>query len=159
MKESTGPISLVQVEVVVDASRAPPVEKKGMSDRVRLASSLMLSNYSADNRISKPRVQPKQAGAARTSETSARGATRGARGGRVRRGRTAGRPKAKTAEELDAEMTDYFVGGSGHAATEANGAAAPNGAAAAATGEEAMDEISVRSFSISPRAPLLTIRQ
>ncbi|KAK5117302.1 hypothetical protein LTR62_005919 [Meristemomyces frigidus] len=62
--------------------------------------------------------------------TTARGAGRGKKSGRG-----AGRPKAKTAEELDAEMQDYF-----------NPAAETNGAAPAATnggGEAAMqtDEV------------------
>ena len=81
-----------------------------------------------------------------TSSTATRGGRVGGRGGR--RGRNAGRPKTKTADELDAEMVDYFD------ANAANGTAAPtnaaatiNGAAAPATnGEEiGMDEISVSS--------------
>lgn len=70
---------------------------------------------------------------------SGRGRTRG-RGGK--RGRNAGRPKAKTADELDAEMTDYF-GEPVNGNTATNGAVA-NGTTAAATGgdELGMDDIS-----------------
>ena len=68
----------------------------------------------------------------------------------VRRGR--GRPKKakgpaqhkKTAEELDAEMEDYFVGSE----NAPSGAAATNGAPAAA-GDETMAEISVSRASYS----------
>lgn len=79
-----------------------------------------------------------------TNGTATRGGRVGGRG--ARRGRNTGRPKAKTADELDAEMVDYFD------ANAANGTAATtdavatvNGAAAPATnGEEiGMDEISV----------------
>ena len=68
-------------------------------------------------------------------------------GGRgTRRGRNAGRPKAKTADELDAEMVDYFDANaaSGTAATT-DSSGTVNGASAPATnGEEiGMDEISV----------------
>lgn len=44
----------------------------------------------------------------------------------------AGRPKKKTAEELDAEMQDYFGGGE---------VAAPNGAPAANGGDTGMEEV------------------
>ena len=92
--------------------------------------------------FSKAKAQPKQAGATKATETTARGTTRG-RGGRVRRGRNAGRAKPKTADELDAEMTDYFVGGTSNGA-DASGAST-NGAAPATTGGDdlGMDEISV----------------
>ena len=87
-------------------------------------------------------AQPKQASA--TKATGGEG-TRGGRGGRgARRGRNAGRPKAKTAEELDAEMTDYFVANNG------NESAATNGAAPVANGGEdlGMDEISVSKIGL-----------
>jgi len=79
--------------------------------------------------------------------------TASARGGRgrgrgVRRGRNAGRPKAKTAEELDAEMVDYFDANAANGTTSGvdvgavtNGAVQP---AATNGGEDlGMDEISV----------------
>ena len=66
--------------------------------------------------------------------------------GRPRRGRNAGRPKPKTADELDAEMADYFdpnaVNG---AATGAENAPTTNGITQSTThGAEdmGMDEIS-----------------
>lgn len=78
------------------------------------------------------------------------GAATGNGRGRGRKGRPAGR-KPKTAEELDAEMVDYFEPGtapaSGDGAAPASNGAAP--AAAAATGDAGMeDEIMVGSFTI-----------
>lgn len=105
----------MKVEVVVDATHAPQVAApKPLSERV-----------------TQSKAQPKPATA--TKNAAAAG----------RRGR--GRPKKpkgpaqhkKTAEELDAEMEDYFVGSENAPA----GAAATNGAAAAA-GDETMAEIS-----------------
>ena len=57
--------------------------------------------------------------------------------GRTRRGRNAGRAKPKTADELDAEMTDYFD-------KPAGGDATTNGAGPVANGgdEIGMDDIS-----------------
>ena len=65
-------------------------------------------------------------------------ATDGARGGRAaKKGGRAGRPKPKTAEELDAEMNDYFkVEG-----PAANGDGATNGAAAANGTSMETDEV------------------
>ena len=88
---------------------------------------------------------PKAATAAKSTANGAgtRDSTRG-RGRGGRRGRNAGRAKPKTADELDAEMTDYFD------TNAANGAgtdgAATNGAVqAVANGADdlGMDEISV----------------
>ncbi|KAI4277636.1 MAG: hypothetical protein L6R35_006140 [Caloplaca aegaea] len=122
----------MKIEVVLDAAKAvAAVPSKGLSDRIT------------------PGKGPKSATAAKTATDST--ATRG-RGGRGRatgrRGRNAGRGKPKTADELDAEMVDYFdpsntngavTEGSGAAAATANGATQP-----AATLEDAgMDEISV----------------
>ena len=90
----------------------------------------------------RPKGQPKQATAAKATPGET---TRGGRGGRgdrgARRGRNAGRPKPKTAEELDAEMTDYFVVGG----TPGEEAVVSNGAAPVANGGEdlGMDEVSV----------------
>ena len=81
---------------------------------------------------SQPKAQPKPA-------TATKNAAPGARRGRGRPKKAKGPAQhKKTAEELDAEMEDYFVG-SENAPT---GAAATNGAAAAA-GDEPMAEISV----------------
>ena len=96
-------------------------------------------------RNSQGKSQPKSAAPKPTTNgTATRGGRVGGRG--ARRGRNAGRPKAKTADELDAEMVDYFDANAANgtvATTDA--AAAINGAAAPATnGEEiGMDEISV----------------
>ncbi|KAL8969516.1 MAG: hypothetical protein Q9197_004301, partial [Variospora fuerteventurae] len=126
----------MKIEVVLDAAKAvAAVPSKGLSDRIT------------------PGKGPKSATAAKTATDGT--ATRG-RGGRGRatgrRGRNAGRGKPKTADELDAEMVDYFdpsntngttTEGSGGAAATANGATQP-----AATLEDAgMDEIS-NSYSL-----------
>ncbi len=79
-----------------------------------------------------------------TNGTATRGAktARGGRGGR--RGRNAGRPKPKTADELDAEMTDYFDGNAANGTAATTDASATGGAAQpAVNGGEEMDEISV----------------
>ncbi|MCJ1298648.1 hypothetical protein MMC08_001438, partial [Hypocenomyce scalaris] len=76
----------MKIEVVLDASRAPPpAPVKGLSER-----------------IVQPKGQPKPATAAKsaTDGASTRGTGRG-RGRGGRRGRNAGRSKPKTAEELD----------------------------------------------------------
>ncbi|MCJ1366253.1 hypothetical protein MMC16_005380, partial [Acarospora aff. strigata] len=121
----------MRIEVVIDASRAPPpVPVKALSER-----------------IAQPKAQPKPATA--TKATAHSTSTRGGRGrGRAgRRGRNPGRPKAKTAEELDAEMVDYWDGNAANgAASGAEAGAVTNGAdqpAAANAGEDlGMDEIS-----------------
>ncbi|KAL4939698.1 hypothetical protein BDV06DRAFT_224755 [Aspergillus oleicola] len=95
----------MKIEVVVDASHAPAVPApKPLGDRVAQGKS-----------------QPKPA-------TNAKQPTRGTRGRKRRTGGGAGRPKPKTAEELDAEMVDYFNtsnenGASGDANAAAGGAA------------------------------------
>ena len=84
-------------------------------------------------RFSRPKDQPKQAKIPRGVNTRGRGE----RGGR--RGSKAGRGKPKTAQELDAEMTDYFDAGTGADTSAMNGSApATNG------GEDlGMDGVSV----------------
>jgi len=84
------------------------------------------------DRITRPKDQPKQVKAPRGENTRGRG-ERGAR-----RGAKAGRGKPKTAQELDAEMTDYFEVGTGADNSTMNGAPpATNG------GEDlGMDEVS-----------------
>jgi THO complex subunit 4 len=85
------------------------------------------------------KAQPKSAG---TGAAPAEGAGRG----RNKRKGKSGKPKTKTAEELDAEMVDYFAPEATGATGEAN-SAAPSGSAPAAAvqGGEAMveDEIMV----------------
>ncbi|PGH16485.1 hypothetical protein AJ80_05170 [Polytolypa hystricis UAMH7299] len=104
----------IKVEVVLDASRAPaPPAVKPLNERA-----------------SQPKAQPKPVSAARSAA---------AKRGRTRRGRNANRPKPKTAEELDAEMADYFTESPAVAAAPTNGAAVQQ----AANGDVGMDEISV----------------
>ncbi|KAL3474107.1 hypothetical protein BJX99DRAFT_185095 [Aspergillus californicus] len=115
----------MKIEVVVDASRAPAVPApKSLSDRVAQGKS-----------------KPKPATNAKTTD-----ATRGRGGRRARPTRPrSNRPKAKTAEELDAEMVDYWnVPGDNGAPADANANAATNGAPQqAAAGEDlGMAEIS-----------------
>ncbi|KAA6406791.1 MAG: rna recognition motif containing [Lasallia pustulata] len=122
----------MKVEVVLDASRAPlPAPVKGLSER-----------------IVQPKVQPKPATAVKsaTNGTATRAGGRG-RGRGGRRGRNAGRGKPKTAEELDAEMMDYFdaSGAPVNGAATTDAAATTNGTAqpGANGGEDlGMDEIS-----------------
>ncbi|KAL9072892.1 MAG: hypothetical protein Q9161_003263 [Pseudevernia consocians] len=120
-------LTSVKIEVVLNASKAAAVPVKGLGDRV-----------------TQGKNQPKSVAAkSATNGTATRGGRVGGRG--ARRGRNAGRPKAKTADELDAEMVDYFDANAanGTAATT-DAAATVNGSAAPATnGEETgMDEIS-----------------
>ncbi|CAK7271815.1 RNA-binding RNA annealing protein [Sporothrix epigloea] len=95
-------------------------------------------------RITQPKAQPKSAAADKRGKNAVKGggnqkgnSTNGNQNGAKkvvgRRGRSA-RPAKKTAEELDSEMADYFVG---NGATS-NGATAP--AAAAATADAPMDD-------------------
>ncbi|EON61514.1 hypothetical protein W97_00729 [Coniosporium apollinis CBS 100218] len=120
----------MKIEVVLGAKDVPPpAPAKGLNER-----------------ISQPKpaakAQPKPATA--TKATASKAATRG----RARRGRNAGRAKPKTAEELDAEMQDYFDGGATGQTTDApmetnGGAVQP-----AVNGGDAMeDEILVRNDS------------
>lgn len=98
---------------------------------------------------SQPKSQPKPATAGKAANNGVVARGRG-RGGR--RGRNAGRGKPKTADELDAEMVDYFdaPGGTGG---NTDGATTNGAATAVANGEDlGMDEISVSALSFdSPR--------
>ncbi|KAJ0413175.1 hypothetical protein BJY00DRAFT_68296 [Aspergillus carlsbadensis] len=111
----------MKIEVVVDASHAPEVPAaKPLGDRVAQGKS-----------------KPKPATNAKAANTAAGKKGRGAR----RPGPRTNRPKPKTAEELDAEMDDYFIT-SGDAAP-ANAPAAANGAPQQAAGDDVgMAEIS-----------------
>ena len=92
---------------------------------------------------SQTKAKPKSAAA---TKSTADGVV--ARGGRTRGrgGRRVGRPKRKTADELDAEMVDYFDANAGPNGAAADGTAAVNGNLQAATNDDGMDEISVSSF-------------
>ncbi|OJJ51106.1 hypothetical protein ASPZODRAFT_319552 [Penicilliopsis zonata CBS 506.65] len=109
----------MKIEVVVDASHAPAVPApKPLTERVVQSKS-----------------QPKPATATKAASA---GKGRPARG---RRARNPNRPKPKTAEELDAEMVDYFANentGAAESAAPTTGAAAQP----AAGGEDMMAEIS-----------------
>ncbi|KAL9012386.1 MAG: hypothetical protein Q9173_002840, partial [Seirophora scorigena] len=116
----------MKIEVVLDAAKAVAVvPSKGLSDRITAGKA------------------PKPATAAKAVTDSSATRGRGTRGrGTGRRGRNAGRSKPKTADELDAEMADYFdpsiTNGAVTDGTTTNGATQP-----AATLEDAgMDEIS-----------------
>lgn len=95
-----------------------------------------------------PKSQPKPATAVKSTNgviSRGRGRVRG-----VRRGRNAGRGKPKTADELDAEMVDYFDATGVNGVGGADGAATTNGASQPATNgaqDLGMDEISVSAFA------------
>ncbi|MCJ1309841.1 hypothetical protein MMC25_003502 [Agyrium rufum] len=80
----------IKIEIVVDPTRAAMATPRGMEDRV-----------------SNPRAAPKSAAAAKPAAGSQATRGGGARGRGGRKERNPGRPK-KTADELDAEMADYF---------------------------------------------------
>lgn len=111
----------MRIEVVLDAASATQRPNKGLSERL---------------------TQPKSAApkAAADEKKTTRGGKAG-RGRPARKGR-AGRPKPKTADELDAEMADYFDPNAANGSNAEN-APATNGAQSATGGEEiGMDEIS-----------------
>lgn len=116
----------MKIEVVMDASNVPQVEApKPLSERV----------------AANPRAQPKSATATKaTSNTATKTGRAAARASKSKKGR-----KPKTAEELDAEMTDYWgtnTNGAPTAAAATDGMAT-GGAEPAANGEDlGMDEIS-----------------
>ncbi|EMC91922.1 hypothetical protein BAUCODRAFT_152279 [Baudoinia panamericana UAMH 10762] len=116
----------MKIEIVGSSIAAPA--KQTMADR-------MAKPKNASKESAKAAAAPKKDAA----KPAADAAAKAGRGGKKRSGR-AGRPKAKTADELDAEMADYFGGGEG----APNGAAATNGAVqpAATNGNDAaMDEV------------------
>lgn len=100
---------------------------------------------SLGDRIQKPaeKAKPKPATAAPKPATADKagktGRKRAARGKGRAGAAGAGRPKAKTAEELDAEMADYWTGG---AAAGGDDAAMGNGGAVqpAANGDTGMED-------------------
>lgn len=129
----------MKVELVVD-----PTAPASFADRVGYVNS---SNVQCDDLlISYFYSAPKQIQAARPTTNKPKPATknstttvppRGTKGKRGRGGR-AGNPRGKkpTAEELDADMADYFVGG-----TSATTSAAPPTATTGATnGDVGMDD-------------------
>ncbi|KAL4740884.1 hypothetical protein BDV11DRAFT_203865 [Aspergillus similis] len=120
----------MKIEVVVDASHAPTVPApKPLSDRV-----------AQSKPQPKPATNAKNANAAR----SGRGGRGRGRGGKAR----SNRPKPKTAEELDAEMVDYFNASNENGASAEVNAAAGSAPQQPAAGEDlGMAEISVSLLS------------
>ncbi|KAL6244207.1 RNA-binding RNA annealing protein [Rhinocladiella similis] len=122
----------MKIELVVDARSVPTAPAKSLADRV----------------AANPKAQPKSATAVKKdTKDGAKG-----RAGKPARKRTArsARPKPKTAEELDAEMTDYWGGNNPSAVSGPAETAGINGntAPAATAADDAMDEISVSDIEI-----------
>lgn len=92
-----------------------------------------------------PKAQPKSAAA---TKATANGGVKKAAKKTKKRGKNASRSKPKTADELDAELTDYWTTNNGGTITVADTNATMNGKTEpVATGGEdlGMDEISVSS--------------
>lgn len=118
--------------MVVDASHAPePAQAKSLAERVAYANPKSKKAEPLTKTSANPKAQPKSA---TNTKTDAKGKKQVAKGKPARKAKNA-RPKPKTAEELDAEMTDYWKGTDGNTAAEPTTAAAPAG--------DAMEEISV----------------
>ena len=136
---------------MVDAGSVPePAPVKSLSDRVAYAhnpdsgSKSPLTKYSAN-----PKGQPKSAVTKANAKDAGKGGPAGRRGAKQTRAPKNPRPKAKTAEELDAEMTDYFAGNGANAGNAQVNAAAANGAEPTANTEDlGMEEISVDYIDI-----------
>lgn len=135
--------------MVVEASSVSVPEAKPLSERVayanpkRTTKSGPLMSDSAN-----PKAQPKSATATKaTAKDGAKGRKGKNATAATKKTRTQ-RAKPKTAEELDAEMTDYFNTNNNAAAATA-GATANGATAAPAAGDDmGMDEISVSSLDI-----------
>lgn len=106
-------------------------EAKPLSERVAYAN---LKNGKKSAPLTKdsanPKAQPKSA-----TKAAAKDAAKGRKGTKNKARNQ--RPKPKTTEELDAEMTDYFNAGASAPATA--------GVAAPTNGDMGMEEISVRT--------------
>lgn len=119
-----------------------------MSERVAYANPKKTTKSAPLTRDSaNPKAQPKSA-----TKAVAKDAAKGRKATKNPKARNQ-RPKPKTTEELDAEMTDYFNNNSNTTAPAA-GAAPTNGA----TGgdDTGMDEISVSSFGLHLASVLTT---
>ncbi len=130
--------------MVVDASSVPePLAAKSLADRVAYANSQRNKSAPLTKTSANPKAQPKSATRTKATAKDAKGRKDAARA--PKRGKS-NKPKPKTAEELDAEMTDYW-GNNPAGAVNSTEPAATNGAAPAATGDDlGMDEISVSSM-------------
>jgi THO complex subunit 4 len=130
--------------VVVDASHVPaPTAAKSLAERVAYANPTRSGKSEPLTKTSaNPKAQPKSATATKkvVGKDGAKGRPVG-KAAKPKRGRNS-RPKAKTAEELDAEMTDYWGGNNPSAVGTTAGAAANGPAPAANAGEDVMEEIS-----------------
>lgn len=130
----------------MDASNAPaPRPAKSLGERVAYAISNTSSRSAPLTKTSaNPKAQPKSATA---TKASANGTGKKAATKARKRGKNATRSKPKTAQELDAEMTDYWTNSNGGTTmTDANGTTNGNAQPAATGGEDlGMDEISVSS--------------
>lgn len=124
-----------QVEVIVDASHVPePTPAKSLSERVSYANQKKSNKSDPLTKTSaNPKAQPKSATAKKADTKDKKAAAKG----KPQKKAKSARPKPKTAEELDAEMTDYWNG--------TNAAAPVDGATTTttATAGDAMEEISV----------------
>ena len=135
----------------MDASSVPePPPAKSLADRVAYANPIRSKQSGPlTETSSNPKAQPKSATTTKATTKAGTKARVGGRPEKTKRGRNA-RPKPKTAEELDAEMTDYWGNANNAAGATATGAAAANGTAPAAAGGDdlGMDEISVSSVEL-----------
>lgn len=119
-----------------------PAPAKSLADRVAYGKTPKNQVVPLTKTSANPKAQPKSA---TTTKATAKDA-KGRKAGRPKRGKS-NKPKPKTAEELDAEMTDYWGNNNAAAPNNVDSAGAANGTAPAATGEDlGMDEISVSSM-------------
>ncbi|EXJ76792.1 uncharacterized protein A1O5_01300 [Cladophialophora psammophila CBS 110553] len=132
----------------MDASSVPePAPAKSLAERVAYANPPKRSGKSEPltKTSANPKAQPKSATATKkvTGKDGTKGRSAG-KPGKPKRGRNP-RAKPKTAEELDAEMTDYWGGNNPSAVGTTAEAAATNGIAPAANTSDdmGMEEISV----------------
>lgn len=92
-----------------------------------------IDRCSPNKKFSQPKSVVKEEQKKKQKEAPGKATTNGAgKTARPKKAARAGRPKKKTAEELDAEMQDYFGGGE---------APATNGAPAANGGDTGMEEV------------------
>jgi THO complex subunit 4 len=120
------------------AQSAPaPAPAKTLGDRITYAPHLQtrtLVNYLIQHSKAKAAApKPKAAKGVPAPKPVVAGKKAVAGGRQPRRGRNGGRPKPKTADELDAEMADYFASNDGNVDS--------NGGAVQPVGDGAMDEI------------------
>jgi THO complex subunit 4 len=124
-----------KIELIVGAKEVPkPAAPKGLADRMSYVSIFLFQQLPHPNRGCS---QPKNAAGKEKAKPKTNGASTTANGSSKKKGRPAkkarnSRPKKKTAEELDAEMADYFGPGEG---------GATNGAVQQPTADAMVDEV------------------